>query len=150
MRKNFFGKDLLIFLAIFSIFNFFHIVVKNQKYPTCSAKWCNEEREYNSIYCSYHDSLYDITYSHLKPKKYYSNTSDSYSSEKKSSTSKSPSANSSDYYSYKGSGNPHGAYDSYDDGYDDVYSNDDYDYDRYENDSDYADGVDDALCEYDD
>ena len=68
MRKNFFGRDLLIFFAIFSIFNFFHIVVKNQKYPTCSAKWCNEEREYNSIYCSYHDSLYDITYSHLKPK----------------------------------------------------------------------------------
>lgn len=39
-------------------------------------------------------------------------------------------------------------YDSYDDGYDDIYMDDDYDYDRYDRDSDYADGVDDAMDEY--
>ena len=39
-------------------------------------------------------------------------------------------------------------YDSYDDGYDDIYMDGDYDYDRYESDSDYADGVDDAMDEY--
>ena len=33
-------------------------------------------------------------------------------------------------------------YDSYDDGYDDIYMDDDYDYDRYDRDSDYADGID--------
>lgn len=35
--------------------------------------------------------------------------------------------------------------DSYDDGYEDVYMNGDYDWDRYCNDWDYASGVDDAL-----
>lgn len=35
----------------------------------------------------------------------------------------------------------------YDDGYDDVISDDDYDYDRYDEDDDYADGVDDAIDE---
>ena len=39
-------------------------------------------------------------------------------------------------------------YDSYDDGYDDIYMDGDYDYDRYDRDSDYADGVDDAMDEY--
>ena len=38
-------------------------------------------------------------------------------------------------------------YDSYDDGYDDIYMDGDYDYDRYDSDSDYADGVDDAMDE---
>ena len=32
---------------------------------------------------------------------------------------------------------------------DDVYDNDDYDWDRYNSDSDYADGVDDAMDELD-
>lgn len=39
-------------------------------------------------------------------------------------------------------------YDSYDDGYDDIYMDGDYDYDRYDRDSDYADGVDDAMDEF--
>lgn len=38
-------------------------------------------------------------------------------------------------------------YDSYDDGYDAIYMDGDYDYDRYEYDSEYADGVDDAMDE---
>ena len=40
-------------------------------------------------------------------------------------------------------------YDSYDDGYEDIYMDGDYDYDRYDRDSDYADGVDDAMDEFD-
>ena len=40
-------------------------------------------------------------------------------------------------------------YDSYDDGYDDIYMDGDYDYVRYDRDSDYADGVDDAMDEFD-
>ena len=36
----------------------------------------------------------------------------------------------------------------YDDGYDDIYMDGDYDYDRYNKDPDYADGVDDAMDEY--
>ena len=40
--------------------------------------------------------------------------------------------------------NPYAAYDA---GYDDVMEGDDYDWDRYQRDSEYADGVDDALDE---
>lgn len=40
-------------------------------------------------------------------------------------------------------------YNSYDDGYDDIYMNEEYDSDRYDRDSDYADGVDDAMDEFD-
>ncbi len=40
--------------------------------------------------------------------------------------------------------NPYAAYDA---GYDDVMEGDDYDWDRYHRDSEYADGVDDALDE---
>lgn len=39
-------------------------------------------------------------------------------------------------------------YESYDDGYDDIYMDGDYDDDRYNSDSDYADGVDDAMDEF--
>ena len=40
-------------------------------------------------------------------------------------------------------------YKSYDEGYEDVYENDDYDWDRYMSDPDYAEGVDDAMDELD-
>ncbi|MFQ9873870.1 hypothetical protein [Waltera sp.] len=40
-------------------------------------------------------------------------------------------------------------YDSYDKGYDDIYMDGDYDWDRYNSDPDYADGVDDAMDEFD-
>lgn len=36
-------------------------------------------------------------------------------------------------------------HDTYDDGYDDIYYDDNYDVDRYNSDSDYATGVDDAM-----
>ena len=35
--------------------------------------------------------------------------------------------------------------DSYDDGYNVIYEDDDYDWDRYGSDDDYASGVDDAM-----
>lgn len=38
-------------------------------------------------------------------------------------------------------------YNSYDDGYDSIYDDGDYDDYRYDRDSDYADGVDDAMDE---
>ena len=39
----------------------------------------------------------------------------------------------------------HSSMDSYDDGYNAVYEDDDYDWDRYWSDDDYASGVDDAM-----
>jgi hypothetical protein len=41
-------------------------------------------------------------------------------------------------------------YDSYDNGYDDVMENDDYDWNRYYEDDEYASGVDDAIDNYKD
>lgn len=52
--------------------------------------------------------------------------------------------------SYHSSGSCNSGYRSYDDGYDSVYEDDDYDSDRYEWDLDYADGVDDAMDELED
>lgn len=78
----------------------------------------------------------------------YSNSSSSngtYSNS--SSSSNSYKSNSSGSSSKKKYSNP---YKSYDDGYEDVYMDDDYDDDRYNSDSDYAEGVDDALDDYDD
>lgn len=40
------------------------------------------------------------------------------------------------------------SYNSYDNGYEDVMENDDFDWDRYENDLDYENGVDDAIDDY--
>ena len=64
--------------------------------------------------------------------------------------SKSNSTNKSSYSSgtKKSTTTKKSTYDSYDDGYDDIYIDGDYDYDRYDRDSDYADGVDDAMDEY--
>nr|MBP3598861.1 hypothetical protein [Eubacterium sp.] len=62
-----------------------------------------------------------------------SGTTSSWKNSKKSSSSSS-----------KKNGNP---YEAYDKGYEDVTEDEDYDWDRYNSDPDYADGVDDAMEE---
>ena len=54
-------------------------------------------------------------------------------------------------YSTKGhsSSNKSNPYASYDSGYDSIYDDGDYDWNRYQKDRDYADGVDDAMEELD-
>ena len=49
--------------------------------------------------------------------------------------------------SYSGSSSKkrYSSSDSYDDGYNAIYDDDDYDWDRYRRDDDYAAGVDDAM-----
>lgn len=54
------------------------------------------------------------------------------------------------YSSYSSGSSSSSPYKSYDEGYEAVYDDDDYDWDRYNSDSDYAEGVDDALDELDD
>lgn len=53
--------------------------------------------------------------------------------------------------SSKKSSSSHKSYyhDSYDDGDNDIYEEDDYDWDRYHEDDDYAEGVDDAIDDMD-
>lgn len=64
--------------------------------------------------------------------------------------SSSSSYHSSDKPKIQSSSSNHASYsssssNSYDEGYDDYYENGDYDQDRYDRDSSYADGVDDAM-----
>ena len=91
----------------------------------------------------YDDSTESSSYDEDETEDFYVSTSTptptnySYGSSKKDSSSK---KNSSTKSSSKKS-NP---YKNYDEGYDDVYMDDDCDLDRYNKDRDYADGVDDA------
>lgn len=118
----------------------------------CIKSGCSNRKASGSLYCYVH-----------KPSTSYSSkrrsssgasstgsssgsTSSSYRSKSKSTTS-----GSSSYSSKKksfGSSRKYKTQDSYDEGYDDIYLDDDYDSDRYDTDSDYADGVDDAMDEF--
>lgn len=67
-------------------------------------------------------------------------SSSSYHSNYKPKIQSSSHSSSSNHASYSSSSS-----NSYDEGYDDYYENGDYDQDRYDWDSSYADGVDDAM-----
>lgn len=146
----------------------------------CIQPECNNKRVEGSIYCKDHkpskedaeldDCLHDMvpyvedtteentkettTYSYYNSSgsssyggsSSYSNSSSSYSS----STKKKSSSSTGGYSSYSSGSSSSSPYKSYDEGYEAVYDDDDYDWDRYNSDSDYADGVDDALDELDD
>lgn len=135
---------------------------ENNTYDTiCIQPECNNERVEGSIYCKDHkpskedaeldDCLHDMvpyvedtTEENTKETTTYSYHNSSGSSSYSNSSS---SYGGSSSYSGSSSSSP---YKSYDEGYEAVYDDDDYDWDRYNSDSDYADGVDDALDELDD
>lgn len=136
----------------------------------CVEAGCNNERVEGSIYCKdhkpsekytelddcLHDMVEDTTEETTKETTTYfyhnSNSSNSYggSSSYSSSTKKKSSSSTGGYSSYSSGSYSSSPYKSYDEGYEAVYDDDDYDWDRYNSDSDYADGVDDALDELDD
>ncbi len=72
----------------------------------------------------------------------YSSTGKSYSSSSKSSSGSSKSSSGKSYRNL----NP---YENYDDGYEAIYYDGEYDEDRYDSDPEYAEGVDDAMDELD-
>ena len=88
--------------------------------PKCIKSGCDNDAKEGSSYCYLHDNS-----------NYRYKSSTSYSGSSKSSGSSSKKNQSS--------------MDSYDDGYNAVYEDDDYDWDRYWSDDDYAAGVDDAM-----
>ena len=89
--------------------------------PKCIKSGCDNDAKEGSSYCYLHsNSSYRYT---SKTTSYNKNTGKSSSSSKKSNSSTS----------------------SYDDGYNAIYEDDDYDWDRYWSDDDYASGVDDAM-----
>ena len=109
----------------------------------CIKSGCDNDAKEGSSYCNLHDNS---TY------RYKSSTS--YSGSSKSSGSSSTTKNSNTSSNLKSSSTTsnsssskknHSSMDSYDDGYNAIYEDDDYDWDRYWSDDDYAAGVDDAM-----
>lgn len=77
-------------------------------------------------------------------------TSSSDTNGKANSSSESSTSNSTSNSGSKKNSYITNPYKSYDEGYEAIYEDDDYDWDRYYSDSEYADGVDDAISEMED
>lgn len=150
-----FIKFMAIVLGGLFLIMFIYELNSEQK-RTCVAPGCKDQPIYGSDYCYQHrvnDENYETetdsqenetTVLEEATTGSYSNSSSSSGTYSNSSSGKSNSSGSSSKKKYS---NP---YKSYDDGYEDVYMDDDYDDDRYNSDLDYADGVDDALDDYND
>ena len=160
MRKNSFGQGLAIFFVVAGILYVIGSIGASRE-PKCIEAGCDNKQASGSSYCYLHKP-----YTESSGGTSTSSSSSSYSgksssgSTSQSNTSSSGSSSSSynsksytnDKTSYssdtkKGTTTKKSTYSSYDDGYDDIYMDGDYDYDRYERDRDYADGVDDAMDE---
>lgn len=149
MKQNLFGYKLAAFFVIVGALLVIGLIGEASE-PRCIKTGCDNKQARGSSYCYLHEPYTGSSTSHSSSS--YSNKS--YGSTPKSSTSskysnKSNSTNKSSYSSgiKKNTTISRSTYDSYDDGYDDIYMDGDYDYDRYDRDSDYADGVDDAMDE---
>lgn len=139
MSKNSFGQRVAIFLVIIGILYVIGSIGEASE-PKCTKAGCNNKQASSSNYCYLHKSS-GSRYSSYGSSTYDSKYSDSSSAGDQESTNRSYSSDTKKNSSEKST------YDSYDDGYDDIYMDGDYDYDRYDSDSDYADGVDDAMDE---
>ena len=156
MRKDSGSQNLILVLMVVGVLLVIGYIGAASE-PRCIAAGCNNKQASGSSYCYLHKP-----YSAYTGKSYTHSRSSSSSSSKSSGSSKSSTSSgssSSSSSSYKSSTKKSTGYqkkitydssdDGYDDGYDDIYMDGDYDYDRYDNDSDYASGVDDAMDEFD-
>lgn len=150
MKKNSFGQGLAIFFVIIGVL-FVIGSIGEASEPKCIKSGCDNKQASGRSYCYLHKPYTGSSTSHSSSS--YSNKSSSSTSSSGSSSSYNSKSNSTNKSSYssgtkKSTTTKNSTYDSYDDGYDDIYMDGDYDYDRYDRDSDYADGVDDAMDEY--
>lgn len=136
MRNMTFGGFLAGLCTIIGLLCFIG-AVSDAAEPKCIVTGCSNKRAPESSYC----------YLHKPYRRSYTSSYSSGSSGSSSAASRSSSSYSKPKSSYGTSSYRKSTADSYDDGYDDVYMDGDYDDDRYARDSDYADGVDDALDE---
>lgn len=121
--------------------------------PKCSMSRCDNDAKEGSRYCYLHDLSYgsygnpdyNEVYRNSQNRRNNSTTSSSSTSTQSNATTGSGSRSSSG--STSTSSKKYSSYDSYDEGYEDVYEDEDYDWDRYYSDDDYASGVDDAMDE---
>ena len=142
------GYAVLGVIVVFAIIGFF-VSLSEKEDPKCAFAGCNSTVSIEGGYCYQHNTPGKRRKATYGTSSSYSHTTSSSSSSSNSSSSGSNSSSSSTS-SYKPSSssskyNSGYSYDSYDSGYDDVYMDGDYDQDRYDRDSDYADGVDDAI-----
>lgn len=144
MKNNSSGLNVYGILALIGFIALLVVAVSDTNKPKCKEPGCDYERAKGSSYCyihkpnvsnksSYKISSYSSKSTSSYTKTYSKPTYNSYNS--KSNTS-------SNYYYFNSSKS---TYDAYDDGYDDIYMDEDYDYERYDRDSEYAAGVDDAM-----
>lgn len=152
MKKNSFGQGLAVFLVVIGIFYIIGAISEASE-PKCIKSGCDNKQATNSSYCYLHKPYSGSSSSHSGSS--YSNKSSSSSSSSSHNNKSTAGSNASSYNSSTkkrstgtSSSKKSNTYDSYDDGYDDIYMDGDYDYDRYDRDSDYADGVDDAMDEF--
>lgn len=123
--------------------------------PKCSMSRCDNDAKDGSRYCYLHDLSYR-TYGNPDYNEVYRNSQNRRNNSTTSSSSTSTQSNTppgsgsrSSSGSQSSSSKNYSSYDSYDEGYEDVYENEDYDWERYYSDDDYASGVDDAMDELD-
>lgn len=114
--------------------------------PKCIKSGCDNDAREGSSYCYLHDNG-SCRYKSSGSSSYSSSTTNKSSSTSSSGKSGESTSNSKKTYSSGSSSlkKSHSSMDSYDDGYNDVYEDDDYNWDRYWSDGDYAAGVDDAM-----
>lgn len=124
----------------------------------CEMPACTNKAMEGGDYCEYHESLYsDDSNVNDGENDYYSqyqnNTNSVENTPKETETTKSSSGNGNGYsasenkksYNRSSVKSKKTYENSYDDGYEAIYYDEDYDWDRYQRDSDYANGVDDAM-----
>ena len=153
MKNNSFGQGLIAFFVIVGIL-FIIGSFGEASEPKCIKAVCDNKQASGSSYCYLHKPYTGSSSSSHSSSSYSSKSSGSSSAGSTSSSSSSYSNESktttnSSYGSStkKSSITNEDTYDSYSDGYDDIFMDGDYDYYRYGIDSDYAAGVDDAMDE---
>lgn len=139
MKKDKIIKTIIVIVLALDMVGLYSICEDNSSLHHLPNYTYTSNKKSNSTY-----SAYDKTDMSTSNSSSSSKSSSSYSSGSSENYSYSNNSSKSNYnydydYSY--------TYDSYDDGYDAIYMDGDYDYDRYEYDSEYADGVDDAIDE---
>lgn len=169
VEKKFFNKNKKTLLIVIVVIAFIGMIAK-ESVGSCAISGCNNKQAEGSRYCYFH-RMYNRKSSSYGNSSDNNNHSSSNTSFNSSSTKNSDEGNVRNYNSnYNNSGDysnrsktdlsnrssysttawkDKNTYNSYDDGYDDIYMNEEYDSDRYDRDSDYADGVDDAMDEFD-
>ena len=153
VKQNSLGSGIIAFITVICVLWIIGMAL-DANTPKCIKAGCDNDRASGSSYCYLHKP-YSGSSSTKSSHPGYNSTSSSTGSTVSSSTSSKSTETSGTFSSSSSSGKSSlsntssSAHSSYDDGYDDIYEDDGYDLDRYYQDDDYADGVDDAMEDLD-